>query len=234
MKKYLILFFTTNFLSTFAYSNEYAIRRHLHEATQLNLKRAPLYAKLTNNKSFPLSQELVLMESLSKALTFNIDRKANTYMEKGIKLFDDDLVDMSLTPDFQNHFPNNEKPISQINLTMEPYIKSWMKAVDENHLDSLYEEAIVLLNAGVLKHKNQNCLARHFVESIARSIMNQEMHREQARSKSMNDPKPLLDKFLKIQIFGLRWASSLDRRAYTIQASGIPIFCQDVPPIQYE
>lgn len=234
MKKYLILFFTTNFLSTLAYSNEFAIRRHLHDATQINQKRAILYAELTNNKSFPLSQELILMESLSKLITYKIDKKANKYMEKGIKLFDDDLVVMSFTPEFKTHFPKDERPTTRVEITMGPYSKSWKKAVDENDLDFVYSEALTLLNVGVLKHKNQNCLTRHFVESIARSIMNHELHRDKARLTSLEDPKPLLDKFLKIQIFGLKWASSLDRRAYPIQAKGVPLFCQDVPPIVYE
>lgn len=234
MKKHFLLFIAFNLASTLVYSKDFAIRRHLHDATQINQRRTKLYAELTNNKSFPLSQELILMESLSKVITYKIDEKANKYMEKGIKLFDDDLVDMSFTPEFKTHFPNDERPKTRVEITMAPFSKSWMKAVDEGDLDVVYSEALTLLNVGVLKHKNQNCLTRHFVESIARSIMNQELHRDKARVISLEDPKPLLDKFLKIQIFGLKWASSLDRRAYAIQANGVPLFCQDVPPIVYE
>jgi hypothetical protein len=55
-----------------------------------------------------------------------------------------------------------------------------------------------------------------------------------AKINNLDDPKPLLVSFIKIQLHSLGWAYSLDKRAFEIQNKyGVPLFCQDVPVIQY-
>lgn len=209
------------------------IRKHLTDATALNRQRAPLYAELTSNNSLPLSYELIAMENLALLVTLRLDLKAKKYLKAGVGLFHDDLVDMALTPAFSARFDNNQAPTQRITIQTKWLRKKWKNLVNQDDLQSIYNEAVNILDHGDLLETNQNCLTRHFVESIARSILNHEGHRAKAQGLGLEDPQPILISFLKIQINSLSWAQSLDRRAFPIQQKNVPFFCKDVPSIDY-
>lgn len=210
------------------------IRKHLKDATSLNRKRAPLYARLSSLQSLPLSYELITMENLALVATLNLDLEASVYLKAGIGLFNDDLVDMAETPAFQDHFDQNLAPTKKIAVDTKRLKKRWNKLILNENLETIYQESVWLLEEGELKETNQNCLTRHFVESIARSIKNHQGHREKSKELNLADPKELLLSFLKIQITSLSWAQSLDKRAFPIQKDNIPLFCRDVPHINYQ
>ncbi len=210
------------------------IRKHLTDATKINRARAPLYARQSNLKSLPLSYELITMENLAATITIKLDLKAKKYLSKGVGLFNDDLVDMALTPAYSQSFEHNNAPSSRINFDTSSVRKKWITFVNDQNLNQIFNEAVYLLESGELKDSNQNCLTRHFVESIARSVRNHEGHREKSEKLGLEDPKEILVSFLKMQINTLFWAQSLDRRAFDIQKQNIPLFCQDVPVIDYK
>lgn len=216
------------------FARELPIRIHLRDATKLNHERTFKYAKLTDGKSYALSRELILMEELALLATLHLDLKATSYIEKGVHIFKDDLIDMALTPTFKEHFEDNLAPTEHIQLDIKKLEKSWLALIKKDQLDTLYNEAVDMLDHGNLKEKNQNCLARHFVESVARGLLNLETHREKAKNHDLEDPKSLALSFISIQIRSLSWAYSLDRRAFPIQKENIPLFCQDVPVIPYK
>lgn len=226
----LILLLSANSIS----ARELPIRIHLRDATKLNHDRAFKYAKLTDGKSYRLSRELILMEELALLATINLDLQASHYIEKGVNIFKDDLVDMALTPEFKEQFENDLAPTEQVFIDIKKLEKTWIKHLKADNLDTIYHEAVELLDFGNLKEKNQNCLTRHFVESIARGLMNLETHRKKASELNLEDPKSLALKFINIQIRSLSWAYSLDKRAFPIQKANIPFFCQDVPVIPYK
>jgi hypothetical protein len=213
---------------------ELPINKHLRDATKLNILRTPLYGELTNQESVKLSYELIAMENLAILFTLKLDLLARPYLKAGINIFKDDLIDMSLTPKFLTHFEDNDAPVEHIKINMSSISKDWVLKVKNNELNEIYLEAVQLLDAGELQNKNQNCLSRHFVESIARSLLNLEGHRTKALELNMEDPIKLIKKFLKVQIRSLSWAHSLDRRAFQFQRENIPLFCQDVPLIPYK
>ncbi len=219
-------------METFA--SEMAIKKHLTDATKLNRERAFLYARESKGTSLPLSYELIAMENLAVFVTYHMDKKAKIYMENGIGLFNDDLVDMKLTPNYQPTFQDNNSPKNRVSLNIKNIKAKWKRDLKDGHLNDIYMDAVILLEHGELKELNQNCLTRHFVESIARSLLNHEGHREKAKLMGLEDPQPLLLSFLKTQIATLSWAYSLDKRAYAIQTKNIPLFCQDVPAIPYK
>ena len=215
-------------------ASEMAIKKHLTDATKLNRERAFLYAKESKGLSLPLSYELIAMENLAVFVTHHMDEKAKIYMKNGIGLFNDDLVDMKLTPKYQSTFQDNNSPKDRVSLDIKNIKAKWKHDLNDGHLNDIYMDAVILLEHGELKEVNQNCLTRHFVESIARSLLNHEGHREKSKLIGLEDPQPLLLSFLKTQIATLSWAYSLDKRAYTIQRKNIPLFCQDVPAIPYK
>lgn len=213
---------------------ELPIRKHLIDATKLNHERIFEYAKLTNFKSYRLSRELILMEELALIYTIPLDLKAKKYIENGINIFQDDLVDMQETPSFLPNFENNNYPTERISLEMDSLRKKWLKNIKEDQLDIVYADALYLLDHAELSHLNQNCLSRHFVESIARSILNLPHYRQKSKVLGLEDPTELAVKFLKVQINSLNWAYSLDKRAFPIQKNNVPLFCRDVPAIPYK
>ena len=209
------------------------IYKHLSDATKINRERAPKYAELSNNKSLKLSYELIAMERVGILGTIKLDYEAKAYLKHDIGVFHDDLIDMALTPKFSSHYLDNLAPREQIIYKTKPIIKKWKESIKQYDLQAIYDEAVVLLEVGELKETNQNCLTRHFVESIARSILNHEGHRTKALSLGLKDPKEMLLEFLKIQVNSLIWTESLDKRAFKIQKENIPLFCNDVPAIPY-
>ncbi|MBY0415620.1 MAG: hypothetical protein K2Q18_15710 [Bdellovibrionales bacterium] len=231
---FIFLIIATFVVISVAEASSLAIRTHLTEATQLNHDRAPLYAKLTSNKSLKLSQELILMENLAKVATLHLDLQTIDYTKNGVGLFHDDLVEMKLTPAFSETFPNEESPKTRVEIEIKNLKRRWLDLINNDELETVYQEAVNLLDEGALREKNQNCLTKHFVESIARGLMNYEGHLEKSRSSGLADPKAILLTFLKIQIHSLGWTKRLDRKAFPLQYKGVPIFCQDVPQIPYK
>lgn len=209
------------------------IYKHLSDATKINRERASKYAELSDNKSLILSQELIAMERVAILGTLKLDYEAKKYLKNGIGVFHDDLIDMALTPNFSSHYPDNLAPREQIIYKTRSIVKRWKTSIKQDDLQSIYDEAVNLVEVGELKETNQNCLTRHFVESIARSILNHEEHRKKALALGLKDPKEMLLKFLKLQVSSLIWTESLDKRAFKIQRENIPLFCNDVPAIPY-
>jgi len=210
------------------------ISKHVKDALVINNHRAPLYAKLSDNKSLALSNELMTMETLALLWLTHLDYKAEPYIKAGVGVFEDDLIDMKETPVFMPNFEDNNAPIERISFPVKELSKAWSQKLKDDNLQSIYSEAVTLLKEGALHASNQNCLTKHFVESIARSIKNHEGHRETSRTLGLEDPKNLLLSFLTIQIKSLSWAQSLDRRAFEIQKNNVPLFCRDVPFIPFE
>lgn len=219
--------------STTTYEGD-AIKKHLKDASQLNRKRAFAYSKLSRGQSIPLTYELITMENLAVIFTKFLDYKAREYGKKGIGLFHLDLVDMKLTPEFKTTFLNNDFPKQRMILDIKGLKNQWIEYIQKDELDVLYKELLEILDNGRLSIKNQNCLTRHFVESIARSLFNLETHRLKAHEQNLEDPIKLSLEFVELQITSLSWAYSLDKRAFPLQQKNIPIYCQDVPPIQYK
>lgn len=220
--------------STFIFADDLPIKKHMKEAKIINRERAALYSKLTNGRSLPLSYELITMENLGQITTSNLDQKAKIYVDNGIGLFNDDLIDMSRTPKFSSTFRNNDYPTVRRKFDINPIREKWLDLIKRDEVQYIYDEAVDLIEHGVLKETNQNCLTRHFIESIARSLLNMEEYRTKAMIFDLDDPKPIIISFLKLQIKTLGWAQSLDNRAFPIQKNNIPLFCQDVPPIPYK
>ena len=77
-----------------------------------------------------------------------------------------------------------------------------------------------------------HCLVRHFLNSILRAANLAPLHEDEAKARGLSASTTDLSwSFIEIQLFGLDELEKIDELAASIQAQGVPILCQDVPPI---
>jgi hypothetical protein len=207
-----------------------AIRTHLVDAINHNKRVSPIYRDLTNNRSFGLSAGLVTSEYLSLVLTKKIDQEAETYRAKGVPVLCEDLADMHDVPPFRDRLPVNERPQTFYKYDAKKISKKIKSLLEADKLNAAYEATAHELE-DLENYPNQMCMTRHLLESIARSLMLTEKHREEARAQNLPDPKKLIMKFVELQREGLALTRNLDQKAFPLQKKGFLIYCQDVPPI---
>ncbi|HLL48487.1 MAG TPA: hypothetical protein VK399_17425, partial [Longimicrobiaceae bacterium] len=79
-----------------------------------------------------------------------------------------------------------------------------------------------------------HCMLRHLLESMLRVTSLAPTHAARAEAAGMKSTAGLSRLVLRLHLFALVDAAKLDVVAAPIQARGIPILCQDVPPISPE
>ena len=79
--------------------------------------------------------------------------------------------------------------------------------------------------------RGTDCLVRHLLESAYRLAGLAPEHIRLAQARGLASPRRLLSILLSLHLWGLRPASALDTRARPLQARGIRILAQDLPPI---
>jgi hypothetical protein len=76
-----------------------------------------------------------------------------------------------------------------------------------------------------------NCLTRHFLESIARAAALAPKQNALARAKLGVPSLEISRQFILSHLAVLKIARQIDAMAAPLQSAGVPIVCQDVPPI---
>ncbi len=240
MKIYLVLFILNLTAHAFAEGShnvpiiDRPIRHHLKEAVKINLDRFSRYSEISDGDSIKISSELIFYERVAPFLTKSLEKKARAYHAHNIGIFHEDMIDMALTPAFRGYFSPAEIPGDHISIPMKEFSDKWRDLLKNEKSDELYQSIVFELDEGLLKDKNQNCLSRHFTESIARSLMLLKKYQKAAVEANLPDPKNLMSEFIIYQIASLKWTYKLDSRAYPLQKKGIAIICDDVPVIPYK
>lgn len=210
-----------------------AIQKHITEAIDHNKIVAKRYSQLTQGESKRLSYTLINLERMSKLLVKNIERESRVYQAKGINLLCDELAEMKDLPRFQDRLPEELRPLNFL-----PYeTKNLNHKLKELLKDDLLEEAYSAVAQDLIILENepyQQCLTRHFLESIARTLKLSNEHRKAAIALGLPDPLNTIKKFITLQRRGLFLTSYLDTQAFPLQKEGLLIYCQDVPVIQWK
>jgi hypothetical protein len=204
------------------------VSRHVKEAIELNTQREPLYARVSNNRSLAVSQELMKMERKMLRSLPLLELPAQLYQKKGIPILCLDVVSMRDTPAFIERLDPPEVPrvpFNGLNLSLE--LMALRLRGDQKGVEEKLQAALEVLNKG----QRFNCLARHFVESILRSVRLAPHYRSMSRERGMMEPNLIIGTYINSQIETLGAASELDSMAAPLQAEGIPIICNDVPAI---
>jgi hypothetical protein len=202
---------------------------HLREALELNRKRAPLYAALTGGESQPISRSLIRMEWMLIPVARWYDRRARPYHEGGVPLLEDVFVSMSETPDFAEfREPQPRQPAIRLD---GPAIG---RGVRRAFVELGFAGAAARLEEELRcleEEPSFHCMTRHLLESTLRISLLAPLHARAATARGLPSPIALFRQLIRIHLWGIPSAVRLDRRAAPIQQRGVPILCQDVPPI---
>lgn len=210
-------------------------RHHLEEAIALNKERTELYANLTAGGSRKISEALISMEK--EMLFFNryvmdYDRQSKPYEEQGIGVACDSYVPMSLTPPFRAQDPRG--PITGPDVDGRSVVSRWslILALARGFDDFIVEGRRQLTE--IQMQPRTNCLTAHFLESMIRIAALAPLHEAQAREAGLPSPQSIHRWMIRGHIFYLGESLRIDELAKPFQKQGVPILCQDLPPIEYD
>lgn len=203
---------------------------HLHEAAHLNRQRMPLYSALTGGRSRGISRRLIRTERLAIPVAWYVDWRARHFLRAGIRVTCDDFVPMAHTPAFRERIAD-PPPLSAF-APSDP--RRLRRTIDGAYRTGGFpaagfaiEREIAQLQATPAFH----CMTRHLLESALRISNQASVYEAQARERGLRSPAGVSRLMLNLHLSTLGEAAKLDRRAAPLQAEGIPILCQDVPPI---
>jgi hypothetical protein len=227
------MFLSASTLTHVAWASEPRSRcftEHLERAIRLNHDRKPVYAELTHGKSKKISNLMIVGERLALFLAHRYDREARSFQSEGIPVLCKDFVSMDLVPEFSYPAPHAESerlPAFDVGALSHQIQTQYRRA----GFPGVYEVTTAELE--VLKSRpHEQCLVRHVLESIARTASLGTDYQEQADRLKVRSPERLSWKFIRSQLLFLHYAGFLDRLAHPLQRQGVPIICQDVPPIE--
>jgi hypothetical protein len=204
--------------------------RHLREALRLNKERMPLYSELTNGRSRAISRRLIWAERFAMPAAWYVDWRARRFQRLGIPVVCADFEPMERTPAFRPRI-ENPPPLSAF-VPADP--RRIARAVERAYRAGGFAGASAALEGEIeaLAHvPGFHCMTRHLLESALRITNGAQRYSADAEARGVASPARLSRVLLTMHLTTLGEAARLDRRAAPLQAEGIPIVCQDVPPI---
>jgi hypothetical protein len=206
--------------------------QHVREAIALNRERMPRYAALTGGRSLAISRRLILAERLTLPAAWYVDRRARPFQARGLRLGIDEFVSMAAAPEFQDRC---EAPSLQ-DYRMEdgPAVRRLLQAAWRSGGFPALRDAAHREVERLSVEPRFHCMLRHLLESIRRAAHLAPRHEETARAAGLPSTQRVSTLLLRLQLYGITSAAWLDHLAAPIQAEGVPILCQDLPPIPLE
>lgn len=219
-----------------AHGKEECFRDHLREAIELNEFRKPLYSTATDSRSVEISERLIRLERAAifgSRLLFNFDKDAEIYQKNGINIVCDEYVPMSLTPSFQAIAPLPHPDLRHFR-EIDPYILSRrIKRAQKKGHEELTRTAREVIHEIETTDVRFNCMTRHLMESLGRISKLAPEHAAKARKLGLPSPLKLSNRMISAHLYMLPAATEIDALAAPLQADGVQILCQDVPPIHF-
>jgi hypothetical protein len=208
------------------------MERHLREAVALNRERMPLYDSLSGGRSRGISRRLIWTERLALAAAWYVDWRARTFQREGIRIVCDDFVPMAHTPAFRPRAADPPPPLSAF---VPADARRIRRAVERAQRRGGFPAASAVLERELEALHGMpayHCMVRHLLESALRISNQAPRYAAEARARGLaGSPEGLSRTLLDLHLLSLGEAAKLDARAAPLQAEGIPIICQDVPPI---
>lgn len=210
---------------------EGAFALHIKEAIEINTERMPLYAKLTDGASLPLSRRLIRYEKLSLPFAALTDRFARGFQKKGIKIVESEFVPMSLAPEFSERFPFEPEPLEQFRPVDGKKIARRIAVAKKQggfaEISRVTAEELAKLHEPRAYH----CMMRHLLESILRISNLAPLHAEYAKKIGAKSPAGFSWYLVWSHLPLLKTGAEFDMAAAWIQSKGVPFLYQDLPPI---
>ena len=203
---------------------------HLREAITLNRERLPRYARLSGGASLPISRTLIRAERWALPLARFVDRRAAPFQAHGIAIARDEFVSMHDVPPFCDRLdpaPSLEDFRAAAGVRIALGIWNAARSGGFPAAEDRIRHELAALHTVPMFH----CLLRHLLESAGRVVRLAPGHATRAAEQDLPSPAGLSRLMLRLHLLALGTAARLDARAAPLQARGIPILCQDVPPI---
>lgn len=226
--KWLLLLFSF-LLSSSGFSTG-CFSEHIQEAVELTRSRMPLYDKISEGESLIVSRLMLAIQRTTLLTSSYYQAKEVPFQKADVPVFCEDFVSMSFTPPFQ------EKPVAVSSGPLKNVpIFSWIRKIYSSYRSQGFT-GVQQSTQDVLKildeAKSYHCLTRHFLESIHRIALHAPKHAEMARAKNLSEtPEKLEGDLIVLHLTGLPMTMLLDKLAVPVQKKGIPILCQDAPPL---
>jgi hypothetical protein len=203
---------------------------HLREAAHLNRQRMPLYSALTGGRSRGISRRLIWTERLAIPVAWYVDWRARNFLRAGIRVTCDDFVPMAHTPAFRERIAD-PPPLSSFTPSDPRRIR---RTIDGAYRSGGFPAAAIAIEREIGQLQTTpafHCMMRHLLESALRISNQASVYEAQAGERGLRSPAGVSRLMLNLHLSTLGEAAKLDRRAAPLQAEGIAILCQDVPPI---
>ncbi|HEY0024851.1 MAG TPA: hypothetical protein VGB24_18195 [Longimicrobium sp.] len=203
---------------------------HLREAAHLNRERMARYSTLTGGRSRGISRRLIWTERLAIPVAWYVDWRARRFLRAGIRVTCDDFVPMAHTPAFRER--NADPPPFSSFRPSDP--RRIRRTIDGAYRSGGFPAASTAIEREIEHLQGTpafHCMMRHLLESALRISNQASVYEAQARERGLRSPAGVSRLMLNLHLSTLGEAAKLDRRAAPLQAEGIPIICQDVPPI---
>ena len=208
-----------------ALAYDFCLTRHLHDAIQVNSKRAPIYETMSQGESNSISEALISYEQDKLWVSWLADLWPSL-RHGSMEPLCLSLVDMSKTPEM-SMVPTAGFEIWTYDAPNVLQIqKDLLPLLEQNNFFEIILESTQILEK-LSTNKQSNCLVRHFLESIRRAsgvVLSLGVNHFQVFDKTR-----ILKLFIRHEIADLTKANQIDLMAVPLQARGIPIICQDVP-----
>lgn len=210
-----------------------ALTTHIEEAIAHNKNFKQIYFDLSDGDSENISRKLIIMEKIALLYSKQLDAQAAIYQENDIPVLCKEISSMDLIKASTEITPLDSRPKYFIELNIHEMSSNLKKLIKVNKFDqSLLMVQKILVD--IESNPEQLCLTRHFLESIAITLKLIPIYKEMALAKGLDDPTYILKRFLKIQRMALAFNFNLDKTAFPLQQKGIPILCNDIPPINWK
>lgn len=204
---------------------------HLREAIALNKQRMPLYDSLSGGASRGISRRLIWTERLAIPVAWYIDWRARQFQRAGVRIVCDDFVPMARTPVFRARAAD-PPPLSAFVPADARRIRRGVGRALRHGGFPAASQALEAELHRLEKTPAYHCMLRHLLESALRISNQAPLYAAEADARGLlASPEGLSRTMLDLHLASLGEAVKLDRRAAPLQAEGIPIICQDVPPI---
>ena len=205
---------------------------HLREAKEINHTRLPLYADLTDGESRKVSWTLIGSEAMGIPFAELMERLNKSLREAGVNILCEDFVSMDRTPTFRRQQDGQPLPIKdfQSDRGWDEIGDFWRLGRSGSYAELARTTDVVLAELTLVP--TYHCMYRHILESIRRAASKAENQLERARAKGLGaEAERVIDLLVTSQLAVLPLAMKIDDWSAPINARGIPIVCQDVPPI---
>jgi hypothetical protein len=205
---------------------------HLEEAIDLNERRLPVYSGWTDGASEAISRRLIASERRGLLAARYVDRRARRYQAAGIPIVCAEFVSMSLAPALDSA-PHGIPPAPFLTGPTAKGLEARIRgAYGRGGFSEMVDVAVDELDA-LAGMPAYHCMVRHLLESVARTAALAPFHAEASTAAGLPSTVPLSELMIRLHLAVLHDATELDRLAAPLQSSGVPIICQDVPPIPH-